>query len=121
MQLTPAIHHRRRETLYLQDGQWIPVGKAVTGCECAEIREDYDIINPAMFAPALRANNPPEGYACQPSLAQGETMLRHRMTYRICADGTVLCDFDRHLTKDVHLSCYLGSMHQEPCDAFGGG
>ncbi|MGN1020387.1 MAG: hypothetical protein ACI4O7_08420 [Aristaeellaceae bacterium] len=121
VQLTPAIRHRRREALCLRDGQWAPLEECCTGCECAEIREEYDIVNPATVARAIRESRPTEGYAVQPSLARGETMLRHRVTYRVCADGTVLCDFDHRLTQDVHLSCCLGSMHQEPCDAFGGG
>ena len=121
VQLTPAIRHLRREALCLSDGRWEPVTGFIPGCACAEIREEYEIINPATVARSLREHRPPGGYASQPSLALGEAMLRHRMTYRICADGTVLCDFEHRLLQDVHLSCYLGCMHQEQCDAFGGG
>ncbi|MGN0779258.1 MAG: hypothetical protein ACI4MJ_08945 [Aristaeellaceae bacterium] len=121
VQLTPAIRHLQREAVCFRDGQWEEIGSFMPNCECAEIREVYEIINPATVAQALRMHRPPEGYAAPPSLAQGEAMLLHRMTYRIYADGTVLCDFDHQLMQDVHLSCYLGIMHQEQCDLFGGG
>lgn len=121
VQLTPAIRHIQREAFCLRDGCWREIGGYEEGCECAEIREVYEIINPATVAPALRAGRPPEGYAVQPSLAVGEAMMLHRMTYRILGDGTILCDFDHQLMQDVHMSCYLGIMHQEKCDVCGGG
>lgn len=121
VQLTPAIRHIQRDALCLRDGCWREIGGCEEGCECAEIREVYEIVNQATVAPALRAGRPPEGYAVQPSLAVGETMLLHRMTYRILADGAILCDFDHQLAQDVRMSYYLGSMHQEKCDVYGGG
>lgn len=120
MQLTPAIRHVCREALAYRDGAWHPLG-SVDGAERAEIREVYDIINPATVAEAIRQGRPAEGYPCQPSLATGEAMMRHRMVYRIAADGTVLCDFDHELCQDVPMAEYLGIMYQEKCDAFGGG
>lgn len=120
MQLTPAIRHVCREALAYRDGAWHPLG-SVDGAERAEIREVYDIINPATVAEAIRQGRPAEGYPCQPSLATGEAMVRHRMIYRIAADGTVLCDFDHELCQDVPMAEYLCIMYQEKCDAFGGG
>ena len=118
-QLTPAIRHTQRELWCLKNGQWREGG--ADGCDMAEIREVYEIINPATVAAALRANRPREGYMMQPSLAMGEAMMIHRMTYRILADGTILCDFDHELLQDVHMNCYLGIMHQVKCDVYGGG
>lgn len=121
VQLTPAIRHLQREAVVWQDGRWRPAGGWHENCERAEIREVYEIINPATVAPALRANRPAGGYTAQPSLAVGESMMLHRMTYRIDGDGTILCDFRHELTQPVHMPWYLGIMHQEKCDVFGGG
>lgn len=121
VQLTPAIRHVRREAVCLTDGEWREIGGDVTACECAEIREEYLIVNPATVAEALRAARPPRGYAVQPSLAVGEPMMRHCMTYRIEPDGTILCDFEHQLLQPVHMPLYLGIMHQEKCDVYGGG
>ena len=119
-QLTPAIRHVQRDAVCLKDGRWQPIDY-VEGCDCAEIREVYEIINPATVARATRENRPAGGYAQQPSLAMGEAMFLHRMTYRIENDGTILCDFDHEVLQDIHMPCYLGIMYQEKCDLGGGG
>lgn len=121
VQLTPAIRHVRREAVCLKDGEWREIGGYEADCACAEIREEYEIINPATVAESIRKARPPMGYASQPSLAAGEPMMRHCMTYRIEADGTILCDFDHQLLQPVHMPLYLGIMHQEKCDVYGGG
>ncbi len=120
-QLTPAIRHLQREVRACKDGQWQAIPGGMTGCERAEIREVYEIVNPATVADALRANRPREGYMTQPSLAAGEAMMIHRMTYRIEGDGAILCEFDHQLLQDVHMPLYLGIMYQEKCDLYGGG
>lgn len=119
-QLAPAIRHLRRDAVCLKDGRWQPVDH-VEGCDCAEIREVYEIINPATVARTIRANRPEGGYTMQPSLAMGEAMFLHRMTYRIENDGTILCDFDHEVLQNIHMPCYLGIMYQEKCDLWGGG
>ena len=121
VQLTPAIRHTQRDCLCLQNGQWVYAGGWMPDCDAAEIREVYEVVNPATVAQAIREQRPENGYSSQPSLAVGETMLIHRMTYRIEADGTILCDFDHQLTQPVHMRHYLGIMHQEKSDVFGGG
>lgn len=121
VQLTPAIRHVRREAVCLKDGEWREIGGYTADCTCAEIREEYEIVNPATVAESIRRARPPMGYASQPSLAAGESMFRHRMIYRIGADGTILCDFDHQLLQTVHMPLYLGIMHQEKCDVYGGG
>ena len=118
-QLTPAIRHLQRDRFCFKGGEWLP-GDA-EGCDCAEIREVYEIVNPATVARAIRDGRPEGGYTQQPSLAAGEAMFLHRMTYRIESDGTILCDFDHELLQDVHMPCYLGIMYQEKCDLWGGG
>jgi len=121
VQMTPAIRHLQRECVVWKDGQWLNAGGWHENCEAAEIREVYEVINPATVAPSLQKNRPADGYAQQPSLAMGETMLLHRMTYRIQNNGCILCEFDHKLLQPVHFRQYLGIMHQEKCDAFGGG
>ena len=121
VQLTPAIRHIRREAVCLKAGRWLEIGGWVEGCERAEIREEYEIVNPATVARAIRDGRPEGGYTLQPSLAAGEAMFLHRMTYRIENDGTILCDFDHRCLQDVPMSCYLGIMYQEKCDLYGGG
>jgi len=121
VQLTPAIRHLRREAVCLRDGQWQEIGSWMEGCERAEIREEYEIINPATVAAALRKERPTGGYTVPPSLAVGDAMFRHRMVYRIEPDGTILCDFDHECLQDISMPCYLGIMHQLKCDVYGGG
>ncbi len=121
VQLTPAIRHLQRECVVLKNGEWLPAGGWHEGVDGAEIREVYEVVNPATVADALRRARPTDGYAQQPSLAVGETLLIHRMTYRIGADGAILCDFDHQLMQPAHMRQYLGIMHQEKCDVFGGG
>ena len=120
VQLTPAIRHTKREAVCLQNGQWVEATYN-EGCEQAEIREEYEIINPATVAAAIREGRPEGGYQVAPSLAVGEAMFLHRMTYRIEPDGTILCDFDHTCLQDVSMPCYLGIMHQLKCDVYGGG
>ena len=121
VQLTPAIRHIRREAVCLKDGIWQAIGGWVQGADYAEIREVYEIVNPATVARAIREGRPEGGYTLQPSLATGEAMFLHRMTYRVENDGTILCDFDHECLQDVPMSCYLGIMYQEKCDLYGGG
>lgn len=121
VQMTPAIRHVRREAVCLRDGVWQEIGGFEKDCEAAEIRETYEIVNPATVAAALREARPLQGYAQQPSLAVGEAMAVHRMIYRIETDGTILCDFEHELLQDVQMTCFLGIMHQEKCDVYGGG
>ncbi|MBE5809832.1 MAG: hypothetical protein E7318_02735 [Clostridiales bacterium] len=120
VQLTPAIRHVRREAVCLKDGVWRPIDY-VEGCDCAEIREEYEIINPATVARAIRDERPEGGYTVQPTLAAGEAMFIHRMTYRVENDGAILCSFDHECLQDVPMPYYLGIMHQLKCDVYGGG
>ena len=121
VQLVPAIRHMQREVWVSRDGRWQLLDGDAEGCDGAEIREVYEIVNPATVAAALRAARPAGGYVTQPSLAVGTAMFRHQMTYRIAPDGTVLCDFDHQLLQPVRMPWYLGVMHQAKCDLYGGG
>lgn len=118
IQMHRAIRSIHRELFYYKDGQRQRVTGDHTGCDRAEIHEEYEIINPATVAEALRANRPAGGYTAPQDLATGEPMMLYRMTYHILADGTVLCDFDHQLLQNVRLLWYLGIMYQEKCDLY---
>lgn len=91
-------------------------------CNYAEIREKYDIINPATVAEDLSKQRPVGGYKYQPDLSQfGKPMLSCSLIYRILEDGTVLIIFDYEKLMNVHVQKYLGVMHQEKLDVYGGG
>ncbi|MBQ3669723.1 MAG: hypothetical protein II920_10920 [Clostridia bacterium] len=119
--LSPAIRHLERSVMCLKGGAWQLLKDEIRDCEAAEIRETYDIINPATVAESVRKARPSGGYKVQPPLNMGKAMLRHRMTYRFENDGTVVCLFDHERLADVQANQYLGIMHQLRSDAFGGG
>ncbi len=120
-QMTRAIRHLRCDLAYQQGGAWQSVTGTHEGVDRARITEEYEVINPATVAQALRQNRPAGGYAAPQSLGVGRAMAIHRMTYRIEPDGCILCDFDHETCMNVRLTWYLGIMYQEKCDAFGGG
>ena len=121
VQLTPAIRHIKRETVCLKNGQWTEIGSWTPDIERAEIREIYEIINPATVAKAIMDARPEGGYRQAPSLNAGVPMAIHKMTYKIEPDGTVVCEFVHTLTEKVRFTHYLGIMHQEKCDLYAGG
>jgi hypothetical protein len=120
-QLTSAIRHKERGAAYRMGGTWREAAGTHEGVREARITEEYDVINPATVAEAVRKGRPPAGYGAQPSLAVGEAMVRCRITYRVLEDGTILCEFDHRLLQPVRLTWYLGIMYQEKCDLYGGG
>ena len=91
-------------------------------CDVAEIREEYDIINPATVAEDLRRRRPKDGFVAEPDLAMfGEPMISCKLIYRIEKDGTVLVLFDYKRLMNVNFSKVMGVMHQEKIDVYGGG
>ncbi len=118
--LSPALHFHRKDLVGIKDGKETLV---VSGMECdyAEIREEYDIMNPALVAEALRAARPEDGYHSMPDLAIGSPILRQKMTYRIMPDGTVLSIFDLQKMADIDFEYCMCVMYQEKMDAYGGG
>lgn len=121
LQLGRSNRHVRCDLFYEKDGVRFPISGYHTSVDSALIEEEYEVINPATMAGALREARPAGGYTSPPDLAVGEAMFRYRMTFRILGDGTVLCDFDHTVLSDVCFHGYLGVMYQEKCDAFGGG
>ncbi len=101
------------------------VGVSVRGevqCDYAELQEEYEIINPATVAPAIAAARPVGGYKQQPAFyACGEPMYRVQWTYRILPDGTIVTLFNGKKLMDVRVERFLGVMHQEKKDVYGGG
>ena len=91
-------------------------------CDCVEIREEYDIINPATVAVSLRKLRPDNGYDYQPDLSDyGEAMLSCSLVYRITEDGIIFTIFDYKKLADVKFSRFLGTMYQEKLDVYNGG
>ncbi|MBQ3133549.1 MAG: hypothetical protein IJC17_04665 [Clostridia bacterium] len=121
VQLYRAARFLSRDLYYYKEGVRYPVTGYHTDCDSAELVEEYDVINPATVAEALRAARPEDGYAAEPDLAIGTPMLRYRMIYHVLGDGTVLCDFEHTRLQDVTWTEHMGLMYQSKCDVYGGG
>ena len=119
IQLTPAIRHTERRALCSKDGETTEIINEVRGCGQVEIREAYEIINPATVAEALRSAKSRGDAAEQPNA--GKALARMRLVYRFHDDSTVMIEFDAEALGGARIDCFLGVMHQLKCDAFGGG
>ncbi len=119
IQLTPAIRHTERKVLYFKDGKTAEIISEVKGCEHIEIREAYEIINPATVAEAIRSAK--SKGKITPPLNVGKAIARMNLVYRFEDDGTVIIETDAEALGDAKIDCCLGVMHQLKCDAFGGG
>lgn len=118
IQLTPAIGHTERRTLSFKGGASAEIINEVRGCERVEIREAYEIVNPATVAEAMRSA---KRRGEQAPLNAGQALARMRLIYRFEDDGTVIIEMDAEALGGAKIDCYLGIMHQLKCDAFGGG
>ncbi len=119
--LRRAIRHKKKQAVAFKDGEEYII-RGETNCDYVELQEEYDIINPATVAEALRSKRPKGGYERQPDLADfGEPMLACKLVYRIVEDGTVLILFDYERLMDVHFQRYMGLMYQEKIDVYQGG
>ncbi|MCR4621154.1 MAG: hypothetical protein K5663_03650 [Clostridiales bacterium] len=119
IQLIPAIRHTERKALFFKDGKSAEIKDEVKGCDRVEIRETYEIINPATVAEAIRkAKNRGE---ITPPLNEGKALARMSLVYRFEDDGTVITEFGAEALRGTKIDCFLGIMHQLKCDAFGGG
>ena len=104
-----------------KDGAWMPLFGGAE-CEMAEIREEYDVVNPATVAEGLRAKRPQNGYTDNVDLSHyGKAMVKIKNVYRIMPDGAVVCMFDLEKVMNVHILSHMGLMYQEKLDAYGGG
>ena len=120
-ELKRTIRHKSKRVVAFVGGQEIKVRGEVS-CDCAEIREEYDIINPATVADALRKARPNTGFNRQVDLADyGEPMVSCRLTYRVTEDGTVLIFFDYKKRMNVRFQKFMGVMSQEKLDVYRGG
>ena len=119
IQLTPAIRHTERKALCFKDGESAQIVNEVKGCERVEIREAYEIINPATVAEAIRSARNRENTVSP--LNAGKALARMRLVYHFEDDGTVIIEFDAEALGGAKIECCLGVMHQLKCDAFGGG
>ena len=119
IQLTPAIRHTECKALYFKDGESAEIINEVKDCERVEIREAYEIINPATVAEAVRSAR--SRGEILPPLNIGKTLARMSLVYRFEDDGTVIIETDTEALGDAKIDCCLGIMHQLKCDAFGGG
>lgn len=119
--LTRAYKFTKKRVIITNDGKdSILFGSAE--CDSARIEEEYLHRNPATVAPMLTAARPRGGYTKEPDLGEfGETMLVHTLTYHLCPDGTIFCEFQYEKKMPIHISLLLGVMYQERLDIFGGG
>ena len=121
IQLARSNRYIRREMYYYKDGVRYPVTGYHTQCDKADIIEEYEIINPATMADALRAARPKGGYTSPQDLAVGTPMFLYRTIFHILDDGTILVDFDHETLQEVCFNGYLAIMYQEKCDVYGAG
>ncbi len=120
-QMFSANRYIKRAVYAYQDGRRFLVSGSICDVDCGEIIEEYEIINPATVADALRASRPECGYPVDPDLAVGKAMLRHNIIYRILGDGTMLVLFDHKRLQDVRWNGNMGIMYQEKNDVGEGG
>ena len=91
-------------------------------CDYVELQEEYDIINPATVGPAIARLRPQGGYQKQPAFNEyGEPMCNVIWTYRVMPDGGILSYFTLKKLMDVQVQRFVGVMHQEKQDVYGGG
>ncbi len=115
--MASCIRHRSRRITALKNGRWQRADGDVQGCDQAQIREVYEIVNPVSAIRALRDKRPPSGYTVEQSLALGDAMLRADILYTIHPDGAVVTDFDYQALQPIPWQGFLGLMYQEisPC------
>ncbi len=119
--LVSANRYRYKRVMAYVGDQAVSVRGEVE-CDYVELQEEYDIINPATVGTAIYANRPKDGYKTQPIYSEvGEPMYRIAWKYRVLPDGTILSFFDGQKLMDVHVERFLGVMHQEKQDVYGGG
>lgn len=119
--LRRSVRYKYKKVIGIKDG----VETAIVGgfeCDTAEIREEYDIINPATVSDDLRRLRPKGGFVAEQDLARfGKPMINCKLTYKIEKDGTVFTLFDYKRLMNVHFSKVMGVMYQEKLDVYGGG
>ena len=120
-QLWRTNKYLEKRIYVFQNGEWTPM---IFGGEyqMAEIREEYNIINPATVVEAVRKARPEGGYKSNVNLADyGKPMINLKLKYRVMPNGEVLCFFDGKKLMDVEITFFLGVMFQEKLDVYGGG
>ena len=117
--LKRAIRCLERSVWCEQNGSLVRITDDAEG-ERAEIREVYEIVDPAAVGPALRALRPAGGFLTAPDLAVGEPVATVHNTYEIQNDGTVLTRIRIELREDAPLDWVMGMMYQEKCEQGGG-
>ena len=119
--LCPAVRHQNLDIFAVNGNQKQRVIRAVTA-DSVEIRETYNIINPATVGPALEKARPSDGFSYHPIISDfGEKMLYLDCKHCVLDDGTYLNDFYLERLTDVYLDNYMGVMCQTRRDFFGGG
>ena len=119
--LVSANRYKNKRAMAFTDGKAEPVRGEVE-CDYVQFEEEYDIINPATVGPAIAAARPQGGYKEQPAYnAYGEPMCNVKWTYRVMPDGGILSFFEMKKLMDVNVERFVGVMHQEKQDVYGGG
>lgn len=124
-QTFPSIANVEHTFYLVRDGEMIEFDNRITGVSYKAdelvVVEDYDIINPASIAPALRENKPDGGYVEAPSIAVGEAMFHYKQTLTVKADGTIFTEIDHEVLTDLHgYECY-GYQFYQRANPYGGG
>lgn len=124
-QTFPSIANVEHTFYLVRDGEMIEFNNQATGVSYRAdelvIVEEYDIINPASIAPALRENKPDGGYTEAPSIAVGEEMFHYKQTITVKADGTIFTEIDHTVLTDLNGYETYGYQFYPRNDIYGGG
>ncbi|MEI6683417.1 MAG: hypothetical protein WCO44_12345, partial [Bacteroidota bacterium] len=113
VQMVPAIKNRT-VSIFLDGITQVGTTDSTYYCEYLDIRENYDIVNPASVVDSLKVH---VGSNPAPSLANGTAVIRQNITYRTQSNGAVVCFNDWTTVQQVNLG-YMGFIQQDVLFAF---
>ncbi len=124
-QTFPSIANVEHTFYLVRDGEMIEFDNRVSGvsykADEVVVVEEYDIINPASIAPALRQNKPDGGYVEAPSIAVGEPIFHYKQTLTVKADGTIFTEIDHEVLTDLNSYETYGYQFYQRANPYGGG
>ncbi len=124
-QTFPSIANVEHTFYLVRDGEMIEFDNRIAGVSYKAdelvVVEEYDIINPASIAPALRENKPDGGYVEAPSIAVGEPIFHYKQTITVKADGTIFTEIDHEVLTDINSYETYGYQFYQRANPYGGG